>query len=218
MHVEGIRAVAQRDVEFAKRLGLSIKLLGVAQRTAGGISLRVHPALIPGNHLLAQVEGSMNAVMVHGDAAGLTMYYGAGAGAEQTASAVIADLVDVARCMDLAHQHRVPYLAFQETAMASQPMVALGDLCFSYYLRVDICRGSHGLDGLDPLLESAGVQLLQREWLTNPGTPDYATLLLLTAAGPQHNIDALVAAMEQQAGVLGPVKRMRVECLDGGVR
>ncbi len=214
VHVEGIRAVEQRDVEFAKRLGFSIKLLGVAQRTARGISLRVHPALIASSNLLAHVEGSMNAVMVHGDAAGLTMYYGAGAGAEQTASAVIADLVDVSRFMGLAPQNRVPYLAFQESAMASQPMVALADICFSYYLRVDLCRGTHGLDGLAPLLEVADVQLVQSELLENPGTSEYATLLLLTASGPQQNIDALVTSIEQQAGVLGPVKRMRIECLD----
>ena len=216
VHVEGIRAVAQRDVEFAKRLGFAVKLLGVAQRTAGGISLRVHPALIPSSNLLTHVEGSMNAVMVHGDAAGITMYYGAGAGGEQTASAVIADLVDVARWMGLAHQHRVPHLAFQESATVGLPMVALGDICFSYYLRVDLCCGSHGVDGLDQLLESADVQLVQREWLTSPGKSEFATLLLLTAPGPQHNIDALVTAVEQQPGVLGPVKRMRIECLDGG--
>ena len=214
VHVEGIRAVEQRDVEFARRLGFSIKLLGVAQRTAGGISLRVHPALIASTNLLAYVEGSMNAVMVHGDAAGLTMYYGAGAGAEQTASAVFADLVDVSRFMDLAQQHRVPYLAFQESAMASLPMFALADLCFSYYLRIDLCHGTHGLDGLDQLLEVAAVQLVQRELLAYPGTSKYSTLLLLTASGPQHNIDAFVTAIEEQAAVLGPVKRMRIECLD----
>ena len=98
--------------------------------------------------------------------------------------------------------------------MASQPMVPLADLCFSYYLRVDLCRGTQGLDGLDRLLELAGVQLVQRELLENPGTSECATLLLFTASGPQHNIDALVNAIEQQSGVLGPVKRMRIECLD----
>ena len=98
--------------------------------------------------------------------------------------------------------------------MASQPMVALAGLCFSYYLRVDLCHGTHGLDGLDHLLVNAGVQLEQRELLENPGTSECATLLLLSASGPEQNIDALVTSIEQQSGVLGPVKRARIECLD----
>ena len=214
VHVEGIRAVEQRDVDFAQRLGFTIKLLGIAECTADGISLRVHPALIPSSHLLAHVQGSMNAVMAHSDAAGLTMHYGAGAGAEQTASAVIADLVDVSRLMDVAHHYRVPYLAFQHSAMSPQPMVGLGDICFPYYLRIDLCSGNQGLERLEQLLENAGVQLVQRALLANQETSDYSSLLLLTTSGPLHKIDELIAAIEQQAGVLGPVKRMRIERLN----
>ena len=131
----------------------------------------MQPALIPSGNLLAHVEGSMNAVMVHSDAAGLTMYYGAGAGAEQTASAVIADLVDVSRFMGIAHQHRVPYLAYQESAMARQAMVAFADVCSSYYLRIDLRNGAQGLPELDQLLCNAGCAIGPKG---NAGTPGYA--------------------------------------------
>ena len=214
VHVEGIRAVEQRDVAFAERLGFAIKLLGIAQRTADGISLRVQPALIPNENLLAHVQGSMNAVMVHSDAAGLTMYYGAGAGAEQTASAVIADLVDVSRFMEIAHQHRVPYLAFQESAMAPQAMIASADLCSSYYLRIDLRNGAQGLPELDQLLCNAGVQLVQKEMLAHQDTPDAPSVLLLTAPGSHFKIGELITAIEQQVGVVGAVKLMRVEHLN----
>jgi len=138
VHVEGITALNEVDIAFAERLGYHVKLLGLAHRTAHGLALRVHPTLVAADHLLAQVNGSMNAVMVKSDAAGITLYYGAGAGSEQTASAVIADLADLARTSDVAPRHRVPALAFQHHAMAALPVVAIDDLQTACYLRLDV--------------------------------------------------------------------------------
>ena len=122
VHVEGISQLDSADLAFAERLGYCVKLLGIAKRCAGGLDLRVHPTLVPAVHLLAHVNGAMNAVMVKRDAAGITLYYGAGAGSEETASAVIADLVDVCRTLGLAHRHRVPYLGFQPHALVALPV------------------------------------------------------------------------------------------------
>jgi homoserine dehydrogenase len=214
IHIEGIRSVEQRDVAFAEHLGFAVKLLGIAERTANGVSLRVQPALIPSDNLLAHVHGTMNAVMVHSDAAGLTMYYGAGVGAEQTASAVIADLVDVSRCMDTAPHHRVPYLAFQESAIAQQAVVAAAEVVASYYLRVDLCSDARGLPELVQLLRMVGVQLVQQELLEPQDSKGDPSVLLLTATGSQQKIHELIAAIEQQAGVDGAVKLMRIERLN----
>lgn len=214
VHVEGIRSVKQRDMAFAEQLGFIIKLLGIAQHTANGISLRVQPVLIPSDNLLAHVHGSMNAVMVHSDAAGLTMFYGAGAGGEQTASAVIADLVDVSRCMNIAQRHRVPHLAFHASAITQQAVVATAEVVASYYLRVDLCSGVNGLPEITQLLGNAGVQLAQREMLAHHDASDVPSLLLLTIPSPKHRIDQLIAGIEQQAGVVGDVKLMRVEHLN----
>ncbi|HEX7648379.1 MAG TPA: homoserine dehydrogenase, partial [Noviherbaspirillum sp.] len=138
MHVEGITGLASADIDYAESLGYRIKLLGITKRRPNGIELRVHPALIPAKRLIANVDGSMNGIMVRSDAAGVTMYYGAGAGSEETASAVIADLVDITRLATADPEHRVPYLAFQPEAMADTPILPMSEVATSYYLRIRV--------------------------------------------------------------------------------
>jgi homoserine dehydrogenase len=136
VYTEGITGVTASDVTYAEELGFRIKLLGIAKRTERGIELRVHPTLVPRERLIASVEGAMNAVLIKGDAAGVTMYYGAGAGAEPTASAVIADLIDVTRLMRAQPEERVPHLAFQHDAMTNITVLPMADIETSYYLRL----------------------------------------------------------------------------------
>ena len=135
-HVEGITNLQASDIRYAEKLGYRIKLLGITKRVANGIELRVHPTLIPTNRLIANVEGAMNAVLVQGDAVGATLYYGKGAGAEPTASAVIADLVDITRLATADPEHRVPYLAFQPDEMSDTPILPMSEITTSYYLRI----------------------------------------------------------------------------------
>ncbi|MBV8424021.1 MAG: homoserine dehydrogenase, partial [Candidatus Eremiobacteraeota bacterium] len=137
-YVEGITALTDRDITYAEELGYRIKLLGITRRAPGGIELRVHPTLIPAKRLIASVEGAMNAILVKGDAAGVTMYYGAGAGSEPTASAVIADVIDVTRLMASEPQERVPHLAFQPEALSDVPILPMGEVQTSYYLRLRV--------------------------------------------------------------------------------
>jgi homoserine dehydrogenase len=137
-YIEGITKLEASDIKYAEQLGYRIKLLGIAKRREKGIELRVHPTLIPAKRLLANVEGAMNAVMVKGDAVGTTLYYGKGAGAEPTASAVIADLVDVTRLATADAAHRVPHLAFQPDAMSSLPILPMSEIETGYYLRLRV--------------------------------------------------------------------------------
>ena len=137
-YVEGITKLGATDIKYAEQLGYRIKLLGITKKTDKGIELGVHPTLVPNKRLIANVEGAMNAVMVHGDAVGTTLYYGKGAGSEPTASAVIADLIDIARLHSANAFHRVPYLAFQPDAMSNTPVLGMGEVVTSYYLRLNV--------------------------------------------------------------------------------
>lgn len=137
-YIEGITALTDRDITYAEELGYRIKLLGITRRTQDGIELRVHPTLIPAQRLIASVEGPMNAILVKGDAAGVTMYYGAGAGSEPTASAVLADVIDVTRLMAAEPEERVPHLAFQPDALSAVPILPMEDVETSYYLRLRV--------------------------------------------------------------------------------
>jgi homoserine dehydrogenase len=137
-HIEGISQLAAIDIKYAEELGYRIKLLGITHRRDNGFELRVHPTLIPTKRLIANVEGVMNAVLVKGDALGATLYYGAGAGAEPTASAVVADLVDIARLQSAEPSQRVPYLAFQSNAMVQANILPIGEITTSYYLRIRV--------------------------------------------------------------------------------
>jgi len=165
-HVEGITKLSAVDIRYAEQLGYRIKLLGITKKTADGVELRVHPTLIPAKRLIANVEGAMNAVQVQGDAVGTTLYYGKGAGAEPTASAVIADLVDVSRLMSADPEHRVPHLAFQPGSVVNTTIMPMGEVTTSYYLRLRVADVAGVLADITRVLADNGISIdamLQRE-------------------------------------------------------
>ncbi|MDO8370499.1 MAG: homoserine dehydrogenase, partial [Polaromonas sp.] len=165
-YVEGITKLGAQDIKYAEQLGYRIKLLGITKRTAKGIELRVHPSLVPAKRLIANVEGAMNAVMVQGDAVGTTLYYGKGAGSEPTASAVIADLVDIARLHGAEAAQRVPHLAFQPQSMSDMPVLPMSEVVTSYYLRLNVADEAGVLAKVTGILAGAGISIdamLQRE-------------------------------------------------------
>ncbi|MDH4482261.1 MAG: homoserine dehydrogenase [Rhodoferax sp.] len=214
-HVEGITKLAAADIAYGFQLGYSIKLLGIAKRTAHGIELRVHPTLIPVKRLLANVEGSMNGIMVKSDAAGITMYYGAGAGSEQTASAVIADLVDVTRLHTADAAQRVPHLAFQPDAMSDLPILPMADVVTSYYLRLRVADQTGVLAKVTGILADADISIdavLQREADEVGGEDANQTdLIILTHDCAEARMDAALARMQALATVLQPIVRIRKE-------
>src|SRR5690606_30690213 len=162
-YVEGITKLAGADIKYAEQLGYRIKLLGITKRTDKGVELRVHPSLIPAKRLIANVEGAMNAVVVHGDAVGTTLYYGKGAGSEPTASAVIADLVDIARQIDADPAHRVPPLAFQSNTLAEAgnelPVLPMAEVVTSYYLRIRVADEAGVLAQITSLIAGANISI-----------------------------------------------------------
>ncbi|MDB5797456.1 MAG: homoserine dehydrogenase [Paucimonas sp.] len=212
-YVEGIDQLQAIDIRYAEQLGYRIKLLGITRRTAQGIELRVHPTLIPAKRLLANVEGAMNAVLVQGDAVGATLYYGKGAGAEPTASAVIADLVDIARLASADPGHRVPYLAFQPDAMADIPVLPMSEITTSYYLRLKVADKVGVLADLTRILADAGISIdamLQKEPAEGENEAD---IILLTHQTQEKHVDAAIVRMEALATVSGRVTRIRLEQL-----
>ena len=213
VHVEGITQLDAADVAFAERLGYRVKLLGIARRNPQGLELRVHPTLVAADHLLAQVHGSMNAVMVKSDAAGVTMYYGAGAGSEQTASAVIADLVDLARSTGVVHRHRVPSLAFQHHAIVALPVAAIDDVETAYYLRLDVASLSRTLPKILGHLAQAGVRVQQLEVLEHPDDAQLNAVVVLTDLTQQRVLRGAIAELEALPTVMGFVKSIRMERL-----
>ncbi len=214
VHVEGIAQLDALDIAFAERLGYRVKLLGIAKRNAQGLELRVHPTLVAADHLLAQVNGSMNAVMVKSDAAGVTMYYGAGAGSEQTASAVIADLVDLARSTGVVHCHRVPSLAFQHSAIVALPVAVIDDVQTAYYLRLDVASLSRTLPMVLKHLAEAGLCVQQLDVLDHPTDPELNALVVLTEPTQLRLLRQAIEAMEKLPSVMGFVKTIRIESLE----
>ncbi len=211
VQVEGIDGLEAADVRGAEQFGFRIKLLGVARRTPQGVELRVQPALLPAAHLLAQVNGSMNGVMVKGDAAGVTMYYGAGAGAEQTASAVIADLVDVARQAGVPPAQQVPHLGVHPHATEALPVLPRAAARGVRWLRVPLVAGQ-GLHALQAALAGHGVLLQRAVWAD--GTPAAAPeALCLTEPLVQAVLDDALRALAAHPAVRGPVKALPVETL-----
>jgi homoserine dehydrogenase len=213
-HVEGITKLQATDIRYAEQLGYRIKLLGIAKRTAGGIELRVHPTLIPTVRLIANVEGAMNAVLVHGDAVGDTLYYGKGAGAEPTASAVIADLVDITRLATADPEHRVPHLAFQPNAMADTPILPMAEITTSYYLRMHVADQSGVLANVTRILADSSISIdamLQKEPAAGEARTD---IIMLTHQTQEKNIEAAIAKIEALGTVVGTVTRIRLEELD----
>jgi homoserine dehydrogenase len=214
-HVEGITKLAAADIAYAFQLGYRIKLLGIAKRTAHGIELRVHPTLIAVKRLLANVEGSMNGIMVKSDAAGITMYYGAGAGSEQTASAVIADLVDITRLHTADAAQRVPHLAFQPDAMSDLPILPMADVVTSYYLRLRVADQTGVLAKVTGILADADISIdavLQREADEVGGVDANQTdLIILTHDCAEARMDAALVCMQALPTVLQPIVRIRKE-------
>ncbi len=223
-HVEGITRLAAQDIKYAEQLGYRIKLLGITRRAAGGIELRVHPALVPSKRLLANVEGAMNAVVVHGDAVGTTLYYGKGAGSEPTASAVIADLVDITRLHTADAAHRVPHLAFHPNAMSDGlKVVPMREVVTSYYLRLRVADEAGVLAKVTGLLAGAGISIdavLQREAdeIGGEGTgPDgtrgipQTDLIILTHDTREGTLDDAMAQLQALPTVLAPIVRIRKE-------
>jgi len=221
-YVEGITKLSSIDIRYAEQLGYRIKLLGITKRTDKGIELRVHPSLVPAKRLIANVEGAMNAVVVHGDAVGTTLYYGKGAGSEPTASAVIADLVDIARLEGADVAHRVPPLAFQSSTLreAGQelPVLPMADITTSYYLRMRVADEAGVLAKVTGLLAGAGISIdavLQREADEIGGEGSTQTdLIILTHETREGDMDKALAQIQGLPTVLAPITRIRKEELN----
>jgi homoserine dehydrogenase len=220
-YVEGIVDLQAADIAYAEQLGYRIKLLAITKRReasashAGGIELRVHPTLVPSRRLIANVEGAMNAVMVQGDAVGTTLYYGKGAGAEPTASAVIADLVDIARLATADPDHRVPHLAFQPAAMQDLGVLPIDDVVTAFYLRLQVADETGVLARITGILAEHGISidaLLQRPNAAGAGEAR-TDVIILTHDTVEGGMTAAIAKMQALPTVLAKIVRIRKEDL-----
>ena len=211
VYTEGISRLTKEDIRYAEELGYRIKLLGITRRTAKGIELRVHPTLIPSKRLIANVEGVMNAILVKGDAVGPTLYYGAGAGAEPTASAVVADLVDVTRMHTADPEQRVPHLAFQPDRMSDLPILAMEDVETAYYLRLRVLDRPGVLADITRILADQSISIdamVQKE----PGEgEEQVDIIMLTHLTVEKNINDAIVRIESLPVVSGKVTRIRLE-------
>ena len=212
-YVEGITKLSAVDIRYAEQLGYRIKLLGIAKKTDAGIELRVHPTLIPAKRLIANVEGAMNAVQVFADAVGTTLYYGKGAGSEPTASAVIADLVDVVRLQAVEPSKRVPYLAFQEDKVRDTKVLPIGEVTTSYYLRLQVQDVKGVLADITRILADNGISIdamLQREAQEGEKQTD---LIILTHETQEKHMLTAIQNIEKLSTVIGQVNKIRLENL-----
>ena len=213
-YTEGITKITRMDVQYAEELGYRLKLLGIARRNNGGVELRVHPTLIPERRLIANVEGAMNAVLVKGDAVGPTLFYGAGAGAEPTASAVVADLVDVVRTLTVDPNHRVPHLAFQPDALTDTPILPIEEIETSYYLRLHALDKPGVLADVTRILADQQISIeaiLQKEPHVGEDT---VPVIILTQRVKEKNMNEAIARVEKLASIKGHVARIRLEHLN----
>lgn len=215
IYTEGITRITPVDVEYAEQLGYRIKSLGIARRSEKGIELRVHPTLIPEQRLIANVNGVMNAVLVKGDAVGPTLYYGPGAGAEPTASAVIADIVDVARTLNADPSHRVPYLAFQHNALSDTPVLGIDDVVTSYYLRISALDKPGVLSRIAQVLSDGGISIEALIQKQPKDGQDHVPVIILTNRTLERQLLAAIAQLEALDSIDGEVVRIRVESLAG---
>src|SRR2546428_4950504 len=210
-YTEGIAKLTQQDIRYAEELGYRIKLLGITKKTQKGIELRVHPTLVPTRRLIANVEGVMNAILVNGDAVGPTLYYGAGAGSQPTASAVVADLVDVTRLITADPGHRVPHLAFQPDQLSDTPVLPIGDVETSYYLRMRVADKPGVLADITRILADCRISIeamVQKE----PGKGESRVdIVMLTHRAPEKNVNQAMAKIEKLSTVVGKVTRIRLE-------
>lgn len=218
-HVEGIANLHAVDIAYAQQMGYRIKLLGITKMRAAGVELRVHPTLVPQKCLMANVEGSMNGIMVKSDAAGITMYYGAGAGSETTGSAVIADLVDVTRLHTADPQNRVPHLAFQPDALSNLPVLPMADVVTSYYLRLQVADQAGVLAKVTGILAEMGISIdavLQREARQGNINADVSQtdVVILTHDTSEGAMNIALERMQVLPTVLAPITRIRKEELN----
>ncbi len=214
VYTEGITRITPEDLNYATQLGYRIKHLGIARRSAAGVELRVHPTLIPERRLLANVNGVYNAVLVQGDAVGPTLYYGAGAGAEPTASAVVADLVDVVRTLTTDPENRVPHLAFQPDALSDLPILSMAEVETAFYLRMQAEDRPGVLAEVATILAERQISIeavVQRE--PAPGASRVA-LIMLTHRVREGQVVEAIRGIEALSSIGGPVIRIRVEQLD----
>lgn len=211
-YLEGISKLDSRDIQYAEELGYRIKLLGITRRSEQGIELRVHPTLLPESRLLANVNGVMNAVRVNADMVGETLYYGAGAGSLPTASAVVADIIDIARRIDTGEHNRVPHLAFQPQQVKAQNFLSMDDITSSYYLRVRTQDQPGVLGKIATLLAGQQVSI---EALIQKGVLDggHAEIVILTHSTQEKNIKTAIHQIEAEAAVSGPVVMIRMDSL-----
>jgi homoserine dehydrogenase len=210
-HVEGITRLQAVDIRYAEQLGYRIKLLGITRRRDAGIELRVHPTLVPSKRLIANVEGAMNAVVVQADAVGTTLYYGKGAGAEPTASAVVADLVDITRLATADPDHRVPHLAFRHDKMATTPILAIEQVITAFYLRLVVADEAGVLSRITTILAEHDISIdavLQRESAEGERQTD---LIILTHDTVEGRMRAALAKMQSLPTVLAPIVSIRKE-------
>jgi len=213
-YTEGIKALTAKDIAYAEQLGYRIKLLGITRRAKDGIELRVHPTLIPAKRLIANVEGVMNAILVKGDAVGATLYYGAGAGAEATASAVVADLVDVTRMHTADPEHRVPHLAFQPDQLHDTPILPMGKVETACYLRLAVYDRPGVMADVTRILADLSISIgamLQKE--ASEGE-DVVDVVILTHRSVEENINQAIVKIEALPTIAGKVVRIRLEELN----
>ena len=214
VYIEGIAKITRMDVQYAEQLGYRLKLLGIARRAGGAVELRVHPTLIPERRLIANVDGAMNAVLVKGDAIGPTMFYGAGAGAEPTASAVVADLVDVVRTLTTDPNNRVPHLAFQPDALSDLRILPIEEIDTSYYLRLHALDKPGVLADVTRILADQKISIeaiLQKE--PHAGE-DTVPVIILTQRVREKNMNEAIARIEKLGSIKGQVARIRLEHLN----
>lgn len=210
-YTEGISKITREDVQYAEELGYRIKHLGVSRRTAAGVELRVHPAMVPESALLANVNGVMNAVLVDGDAVGQTLYYGAGAGAEPTASAVVADIVDVVRTLTADRDNRVPHLAFQPSELSDTPVLPVEQIETGYYLRMQAVEQPGVLAQVTQILGDKGINI---EAIIQKATrKEQVPVIILTQRVQEQKMNEAITAIEELDAICGSVTRIRVEQL-----
>ncbi len=214
-YTEGISKIEQQDVIYAGELGYRIKHLGIARKTPKGVELRVHPTLIPERRLIANVDGVMNAVLVKGDAVGPTLYYGAGAGAEPTASAVIADVVDVTRALTTDPENRVPHLAFQPDELSDLPVLGMEDVVTAYYLRMNAADQPGVLAQVTGILGDAGISIEAMQQREPAAGETSVSLIMLTHSVQEKQMNAAIQKIETLDSINGEVTRIRMEQLDG---
>jgi homoserine dehydrogenase len=213
VYTEGISKLTQQDIGYAEELGYRIKLLGITRRAKRGIELRVHPTLVPARRLIANVEGVMNGILVKGDAVGATLYYGAGAGSQPTASAVVADLVDVTRLITADPGHRVPHLAFQPDQLSDTPILPIGEIETCYYLRLRVLDKPGVLARITRILADSKISIDAMVQKEPPAGAKHVDIVMLTHLAVEKNVDAALARIERLPTVLGKVTRIRLETL-----